>query len=165
MHRQASEAQSTLAQAPGTSSKMRSYFYPWERLTVERPNTIELVRCHPHSAVWIDPKARFLVGWTPCPAQPYLSGMGRTLGDLMASRYVVEHLHHLGIVAEVCREIGVADWLDQQEPGNRQQVSVGTATVALVLNGLGFSNRRLYLMTQFFAVKPVEHLLGPEIGR
>jgi uncharacterized protein DUF4277 len=63
----------------------------------------------------------------------------------MRSRYVVEHLNHLGIVAEVCREIGVAAWLDQQEPGNRQQVSVGTATVALVLNGLGFSNRRLYL--------------------
>src|SRR5260221_13931916 len=120
-------------------------------------------RFSPHSAVWIDPKARFLVGWTPCPAQPYLSGMGRTLGDLMASRYVVEHLHHLGIVAEVCREIGVADWLDQQEPGNRQQVSVGTATVALVLNGLGFSNRRLYLVPQFFADKPVEHLLGPGI--
>jgi hypothetical protein len=32
----------------------------------------------------------------------------------MASRFVVEHLNHLGIVAEVCREIGVADWLDQQ---------------------------------------------------
>jgi len=76
---------------------------------------------------------------------------------------VVEHLHHLGIVAEVCREIGVAEWLDQQEPGNRQQVSVGTATVALVLNGLGFSNRRLYLVSQFFADKPVEHLVGPDI--
>jgi transposase len=81
----------------------------------------------------------------------------------MASRYRVEHLNHLGIVAEVCREIGVADWLDQQEPGNRQQVSVGTATVAMVLNGLGFSNRRLYLAPQFFADKPVEHLLGPGI--
>jgi transposase len=81
----------------------------------------------------------------------------------MASRYVVEHLNHLGIVADVCREIGVADWLDAQEPGNRQQVSVGTATVALVLNGLGFSNRRLYLVPQFFADKPVEHLLGPGI--
>ena len=81
----------------------------------------------------------------------------------MRSRYVVEHLNHLGIVAEVCREIGVAAWLDQQEPGNRQQVSVGTATVALVLNGLGFSNRRLYLVSQFFADKPVEHLLGPGI--
>src|SRR5215468_5817566 len=81
----------------------------------------------------------------------------------MGSRYEVEHLNHLGIVAEVCREIGVADWLDQQEPGNRQQVSVGTATVALVLNGLGFSNRQLYLVPQFFADKPVEHLLGPGI--
>jgi hypothetical protein len=28
----------------------------------------------------------------------------------MAARYVVEHLNHLGIVAEVCREIGVAAW-------------------------------------------------------
>src|SRR5215468_6099549 len=82
----------------------------------------------------------------------------------MGSRYVVEHLNHLGIVAEVCREIGVAEWLDQQEPGNRQQVSVGTATVAMVLNGLGFSNRQLYLVSQFFADKPVEHLLGPAIS-
>ncbi len=85
------------------------------------------------------------------------------LWNRMASRYVVEHLNHLGIVAEVCREIGVADWLDQQEPGNRQRVSVGTATVAMVLNGLGFSNRRLYLVPQFFADKPVEHLVGPGI--
>jgi hypothetical protein len=79
----------------------------------------------------------------------------------MASAYVVEHLNHLGIVAEVCREIGVAEWLDQQEPGNRQQVSVGTATVALVLNGLGCSNRQRSLVPQCFADKPVAHLLGP----
>src|SRR5258708_1637143 len=81
----------------------------------------------------------------------------------MESRFVVEHLNHLGIVAEVCREIGVAEWLDQHDPTNRQQVSVGTATVALVLNGLDLSNRRLYLVPQFFADKPVEHLLGPGI--
>jgi transposase len=29
----------------------------------------------------------------------------------------------------------------------------------MILNGLGFSNRRLYLVSQFFATKPVEHLL------
>jgi transposase len=81
----------------------------------------------------------------------------------MAAQYVVEHLNHLGIVAEVCREIGVADWLDQHEPTSRRQVSVGTATVALVLNGLGWSNRQLYLVPQFFADKPVEHLLGSGI--
>jgi transposase len=81
----------------------------------------------------------------------------------MASRYVVEHLNHLGIVAEVCREIGVAAWLNGHDPASRQRVSVGTATVALVLNGLGWSNRQLYLVPQFFADKPVEHLLGPGI--
>jgi len=81
----------------------------------------------------------------------------------MASRDVVEHLNHLGIVAEVCRESGVADWLDEQEPGKRHQVSVGTATTAMVLNGLGFSNRRLYLVPQFFADQPVAHLLGAGI--
>ncbi len=78
--------------------------------------------------------------------------------------YVNERLDHLGIVAAVCREIGLAEWLDAQEPEKRQQVSVGTATTAMILNGLGFSNRQLYLVSQFFANKPVEHLLGPGIS-
>ena len=52
--------------------------------------------------------------------------------------YINERLDHLGIVAGVCQEIGLAAWLDAQAPGNRQQVSVGTATVAMVLNGLGW---------------------------
>lgn len=81
----------------------------------------------------------------------------------MAYEVVVEHLNHLGIVAEVCREIGVAEWLNAQDPSSRQQVSVGTATVAMVLNGLGFSKRQLYLVPQCFADKPVAHLLGPGI--
>src|SRR5262244_3689034 len=33
----------------------------------------------------------------------------------------------------------------------------------MLLNGLGFSNRRLYLVSQFFATKPVEYLLGAGI--
>ena len=74
-------------------------------------------------------------------------------------RYINEQLGHLGIVAGVCQEIGLAAWLDAQDPTNRQQVSGGTATVAMILNGLGFSNRQLYLVPQFFANKPVEHLL------
>ncbi len=75
-------------------------------------------------------------------------------------RYINERLDHLGIVAGVCQEIGLAAWLDAQDPGKRQQVSVGTATVAMILNGLGFSHRQLYLVPQFFANKPIEHLLG-----
>src|SRR5438105_1053540 len=74
--------------------------------------------------------------------------------------YVNERLDHLGIVAGVCQEIGLAAWLDAQALERRQQVSVGTATVAMVLNGLGESLRQLYLVPQFFVNKPVEHLLG-----
>src|SRR5258708_13773479 len=75
----------------------------------------------------------------------------------------VERLDHLGIVAGVCQESGRAGDVDALAGPSHQQVSVGTATVAIVLNGLGFSNRRLYLVPQFFATNPVEHLLGPGI--
>jgi len=75
----------------------------------------------------------------------------------------VERLDHLGLVAGMCQEIGLAQYLDAIAGPSQQQVSVGTATVAMILNGLGFSNRRLYLVSQFFATKPVEHLLGPGI--
>src|SRR5262245_7149646 len=75
----------------------------------------------------------------------------------------VERVDHLGIVAGICREIELAEYVDALAGPNQQQVSVGTATVAMIMNGLGFSNRRLYLVSQFFATKPVEHLLGPGI--
>ncbi|HEX9413870.1 MAG TPA: DUF4277 domain-containing protein [Ktedonobacterales bacterium] len=52
-------------------------------------------------------------------------------------------------MAGVCREIGLAEWLDAQDEHSHERVSVGTATVAMILNGLGFSNRRLYLVPQF----------------
>jgi transposase len=80
-----------------------------------------------------------------------------------AEGYVAERLDHLGIVAGVCREIGLADSLDAQDAHSHERVGVGTATVAMILNGLGFSNRRLYLVPQFFATKAVERLLGPGI--
>src|SRR5207302_7126913 len=87
------------------------------------------------------------------------------VGESMAQNieYQTERLDHLGIVAAVCREAGIAEWLDKQAGENRRDVSRGTAVVAMILNGLGFSNRQLYLVPQFFANKPVEHLLGKGI--
>ncbi len=82
---------------------------------------------------------------------------------LPTETYTNERLDHLGIVAGVCQEIGLASYLDTRAGNGPQQVSIGTATVAMILNGLGFSNRRLYLVPQYFANKPVEHLLGPGI--
>ncbi len=42
-------------------------------------------------------------------------------------------------------------------------MSIGTATVAMILNGLGWSLRRSYLVPQFIANKPTELLPGPGI--
>jgi transposase len=78
-------------------------------------------------------------------------------------RYVNERLDHLGIVARACEEIGIATYVDRLAGETNHHVSMGTATVAMILNGLGWSLRRLYLVPQFFANKPVEHLLGPGI--
>src|SRR6266700_1360144 len=77
--------------------------------------------------------------------------------------YVNERLDHLGGVEGVYEEVGLAAYLDRLAGETNHHVITGTATVAIILNGLGFRNRRLYLVTQFFANKPVEHLIGPGI--
>jgi Domain of unknown function (DUF4277) len=88
---------------------------------------------------------------------------GAGVGGPGQETYTTERLDHLGIVAGVCREIGLGEWLDAQDEQSHERVGVGIATVAMILNGLGFSNRRLYLVPQFFATKAVERLLGPGI--
>lgn len=77
--------------------------------------------------------------------------------------YETKRLDHLGIVAGICREIGLAEVIDQRVGPSGRQVSVGQATQAMVLNGLGFSSRALYLTPEFFANKPVELLVGEGI--
>jgi len=69
-----------------------------------------------------------------------------------------KRLDHLGIVAGVCKEIGLVELINELIPSKRK-VSVGGATLAMILNGLGFSNRRLYLTPQFFESKSVDILI------
>jgi transposase len=75
-------------------------------------------------------------------------------------------MDHHGIVAAMCKELKVACRIDEKIHDNdkRQPVSPGQAVVAMILNGLGFTNRRLYLTHQFFDGKPVERLLDAEIS-
>ncbi len=87
----------------------------------------------------------------------------RPINEREQAIYESERLDHLGIVAGVCQELELAQYLDAQEAGLQRHVSIGTATVAMILNGLGFSNRRLYLVPQYFEHKPLEHLLGEGI--
>ena len=75
-------------------------------------------------------------------------------------------MDHHGIIAGVCKDIGLATKIDKRinKRDPRRIVSTGTATIAMILNGLGFTNRRLYLTPQFFENKPVDRLLGENIA-
>src|SRR3954470_5439009 len=77
-----------------------------------------------------------------------------------------ETLEHLGLVAGMFDELGIGDLVDELVPQDLSQrkVSVGQALKAMVLNGLGFANRRLYLMPEFFRNKPTERLVGAGIS-
>ncbi len=79
--------------------------------------------------------------------------------------YKSETLEHLGLVAGMFDELGIGDLVDELVPQDfsQRKVSVGEALKAMVLNGLGFANRRLYLMPEFFRNKPTQRLVGAGI--
>ncbi|EGQ6286183.1 IS1634 family transposase, partial [Salmonella enterica] len=76
----------------------------------------------------------------------------------------VRNLDHLGLVAALCDELGIADMIDTLLPKKfPAKVSHGQAFVAMLLNGLGFHSGTLHMFPLFFANKPVERLIGPGI--
>jgi len=76
----------------------------------------------------------------------------------------VSRLDHLGIVAGICDEIGLVALIDKLIPSAAQRkVSFGIAVKAMIINGLGFVQRTLYMTPTFFKDKPVAHLLGEDI--
>ena len=84
---------------------------------------------------------------------------------MVTPNYRSQPLDHLGLVAGMFDALGIGEVLDQVIPQDRSQrrVWVGQAVKAMVLNGLGFVNRTLYLTPAFYADKPTERLLGAGI--
>src|SRR4051812_15786793 len=87
--------------------------------------------------------------------------MGLEIGDGNLETLAMDH--H-GLVAAVCQDLKIATRIDERisNGDKRRVVSPGTAVVAMILNGLGFTNRRLYLTHQFFKTKPIDRLLNNE---
>lgn len=82
-------------------------------------------------------------------------------GSMMSSCESKE-LNHLGLVAGMYDELRIGQSIDALIPQDMKQrnLTIGQILKAMVLNGLGFANQRLYLLPHFFDGKPVEHLLG-----
>ncbi len=77
--------------------------------------------------------------------------------------YATEQLDHLGIVAGVCHEIGLIEEVDACVGPTKRKVSVGEVVQSMVLNGLGFVGRPLYLTPEFFSNKPIDLLISEDL--
>ena len=76
-----------------------------------------------------------------------------------------KNIDHLGLVAGMCDEIGIVDLIDDEcgEQAKNKNLSFGQCVKCMILNGLGFVGRTLYLYSEYFEDKPIEHLIGTEI--
>ncbi len=79
--------------------------------------------------------------------------------------YESKRLDHLGLVSGMFEELGIGEVVDSalgRSSGSR--LSSGMCLKAMIVNGLGFTTRPLYLSSSFFETKAVEQLLGPGIS-
>jgi transposase len=71
----------------------------------------------------------------------------------------VERLDHLGLIAEVIKDLGLIAMIDARlVPDEQEGITPGEAVAGMILNGLGFANRPLSLTPQFFTQKPLNLL-------
>ena len=77
---------------------------------------------------------------------------------------VVERIDHLGIVAGIIKELRIIELINDKIPKDeREVISTGEAVAAMIMNGLGFSDRPLTLTPQFFQNKALSRLFGKEV--
>ena len=78
--------------------------------------------------------------------------------------FLVKRLDHLGIVAGVANELGFIKMIDELLDADKQnEVTPGEAVQAMIINGLGYTNRPTTLTPQFFETKPLDILIRPDL--
>lgn len=81
--------------------------------------------------------------------------------DFRIEEIEIKNLDHLGIVAGIIDEIGIVEKVNELlGTDDREKINCGEVVKAIILNGLGFVAQPLYLFSNFFKDKAVEHLLG-----
>lgn len=83
----------------------------------------------------------------------------------MESSIETKRLDHLGLVAGMFDELGLGEGIDTHIHQNMEcrHLSVGQCVKALVINGMGFAQRSLYMVGDFFKGKPLDLLIGPGV--
>lgn len=76
-------------------------------------------------------------------------------------------LDHLGLVASVIKDIGLIEKIDRRIPVSKEKgarLTIGQRIAAMILNGLGFMDDRLYMFPKFLENKPVSRLFDGSVS-
>jgi transposase len=87
--------------------------------------------------------------------------MENTEGKLNAEDIEIQNIDHLGIVAGIIDSIGLVETVNEligEQKG--EKVSPGHVVKAMILNGLGFVSKPLYMFPKYFETIACEHLIG-----
>jgi len=80
-------------------------------------------------------------------------------------RVETQNLDHLGLVAGMCDEIGLTEAIDAAcgQQAKNKHLTYGECVKCMILNGLGFVGRTLYLYSEYFEDKPTDLLISPSV--
>jgi len=75
-----------------------------------------------------------------------------------------KRLDHLGIIAALVAELGIVELVDARLPKLRHHtLTHGDVVLALIQNGLDFTQRYLYLFSAFFENKPLDRFFRKDV--
>ncbi len=82
----------------------------------------------------------------------------------MKINFEIKRVDHLGIVAGIIQDLGLAELVNQQIGTDNQEIlTTGDVVAGMVLNGLEFASRPLMLAPQFFENKALDLLIRPGV--
>jgi transposase len=87
-----------------------------------------------------------------------------TVVKLKPQEIEIQNIDHLGIVAGIIDSIGIVEIINELigvEKG--EKVSAGQVVKAMIINGLGFVSKPLYMFPEYFETIACEHLIGAGI--
>lgn len=88
------------------------------------------------------------------------------MDDLTAQDISIKHIGHLGLVADKIDDLGLIDLINQRLPISEAcgaKLSHGERVAAMILNGLGFIDSRLYLFPKFLEDKAIDRLFDKPV--
>jgi transposase len=89
-----------------------------------------------------------------------------TMDIFKEERFSSAHLGHLGLVAAKIDSLNIINLIDTRLPvseAHGAKVSHGERVAAMIMNGLGFIDSRLYLFPEFLDDKPLDRLFNRHV--